>query len=107
MNIKQLAKKENVSVTTIANWVRKGCPAPRSKSGAYRFVLKDVRRWRAENLASATASGNTLTDARRRKENAVAGLRELELRKRQGELVEREAVKKKLFELQRRNRDAI
>jgi hypothetical protein len=66
-----------------------------------------VRQWRVENLTPRTTSANTLTDARRRKENALAGLRELELRKRQGELVERDAVAKKLFELQRRNRDGI
>ena len=107
MNLKELAKSEGVSTTTIANWVRNGCPAPKSKTGAYRFNLKAVRRWRAENLGRRPGRGDTLMDARKRKEFALAGLRELELRTRNDELVERVKVKSKLRELQKRTMDAL
>jgi phage terminase Nu1 subunit (DNA packaging protein) len=49
----------------------------------------------------------TLKDARRRKELALAGLRELQLKQRQGELVSKVAVENQLFSLARTVRDTL
>ena len=50
---------------------------------------------------------STLLDARKRKEYALAETRELELRKRKGELVLRSAVEKEWFKIGRSIRDNL
>jgi hypothetical protein len=102
-----LATKEDVSTKTVASWVRKGCPHTRTKTGAYHFTLTEVQRWRAENLSPQASIPNTLHEARRRKETAIAELRELELRKRKGELVLRSEVEKRFLDIVRRARDVL
>ena len=107
MNQQELATAEDVSTKTVASWIRKGCPVARTKIGGYVFDLKKVQRWRADNLAPQPTVPSTLLEARRRKETAMAGLRELELRKRKGELVLKESVVKEIFAMFRTARDKM
>ena len=70
----------------------------------------DADRWLVENLDHRKRHGNGLRaepgSAKDRKDEADASIRELELAKRRGELVERAAVDKAVFELARRERDS-
>lgn len=109
MNQQALATRLGVSAKTVASWVRKGCPGTRSKTGTYAFNLKQVTQWREQNLAprpSSTAP-SSYHEARARKEAALAELRELQLRVRKGELVEKVAVEKVMFDRARRARDRM
>ena len=70
----------------------------------------DADRWLLENLDHRKRRGNGLKaepgSAADRKLEADASIRELELAKRRGELVERAAVDRAVFELARRERDS-
>jgi hypothetical protein len=63
----------------------------------------------AENFLAALLSGNygTRHEAERIKENALAGLRTLELQRRAGSLIELEAATTAFFECARATRDAL
>jgi phage terminase Nu1 subunit (DNA packaging protein) len=67
----------------------------------------DVRDSVRSYLAFLRSSTGGLTRERARLVKSQADLHELKLREREGELVERDAVAKKVFALQRQNRDAI
>ena len=105
MNLRQLAHKLHVSETTIAVWVKKGVPHSRTETGGYQFNVNEVRRWRAANLTPTGTS--SYSEARARKENALACLRELQLKVRTGELVTAVSVKKAVFDMTRRSRDRM
>jgi hypothetical protein len=45
LNRSELAKEFSVNLTTIDNWVRKGCPASK-KNRQWRFNLEEVTQWR-------------------------------------------------------------
>lgn len=89
----ELAESLNVSLTTVTNWVRNGCPfvTRGTKGKAWVFDLADVVTWRQER-AVEQALGDTSTlsidEARRRKVSAEAAMMELDLSKRRGEVVE-------------------
>ena len=58
------------------------------------------------DVEATAAAAESLASAKTRKETALADLRELELRRRRGELLERRVVENRVFELARRERDA-
>lgn len=71
-------------------------------------LLADTRRASSAAPAKGGKGGKIpFAEAERRERLAKAKIQELKLGKIQGTLVERDAVRKKLFELQRRNRDAM
>ena len=107
MNLQALATRLSVSTKSVSDWVRKGCPHTRTTRGGYVFRLRQVQAWRAANLSSPLSPSNTLSEARRRKETALAELRELDVRVRKGELVERAAVEKRFFAMVRTSRDLL
>jgi phage terminase Nu1 subunit (DNA packaging protein) len=92
-----LAQYVGVSLTTITNWVRQGCPfvARGTKGKAWTFNSAEVLSWReakvAENAIGDTSSLD-IDEARRRKLAAEAAMVELDLAKRKGEVIEIEAV---------------
>ena len=108
MNLQQVADKLGVSTKTVSSWVRKGCPHVRRKSGTYHFKLHEVQQWRAATLMPRpSAAPSTYAEARARKETAMAGLRELQLKVRTGELVTKESVRAATFDVNRRTRDTL
>jgi phage terminase Nu1 subunit (DNA packaging protein) len=113
MTKRGLARQYKVSTNTIASWLSKGLPHIRRTDGSYHFDRTEVRRWRAENLATrpAPAQGGaharSYIAGRARKETALAELRELELRRQKGELVPQASVDKEAFETGRIVRDAL
>jgi phage terminase Nu1 subunit (DNA packaging protein) len=108
MNLRQLAQALHVSETTVAVWVKKGVPHRRTKTGAYHFDPKAVATWRTLHVRpQPSADAPSYGSARARKETALAGLRELQLKERTGELVRKEAVEKVAFATGRRLRDGF
>jgi phage terminase Nu1 subunit (DNA packaging protein) len=90
MNKTALARKAKVSLTTINAWLVKGIPHT-LEGGQYVFDWSQVQTWRKATLATRQAQPEhtgTLNDARLRKELALAGMRELQLREREGQLIE-------------------
>ena len=109
MNKAALAKYFHISTKTVDAWVLKGCPHTRTKRGGYQFDPKAVAAWRAATMpiAKNEAGSITLNEARIRKEVALAGLRELQLKERSGELVLRSVVDQKWFALAHAARDRM
>ena len=84
-----LARKARVSATTVDTWVSKGVPSVRDRTGKHYFNWQAVSRWRSANMPPRPAPSEgllTYSLARARKETALAGLRELQLRQRQESL---------------------
>ena len=96
-NQTDLADIHGCSLPTIRAWVRRGCPVVQrgGKGREWLFNTADVAQWREEEAAAA-AVGDTskmdIDEARRRKEAALAGMAELDLSKRRGELIEIESI---------------
>jgi|SRR5215831_9607968 len=108
MNKAQLAKHFRVSTKTIDDWTIKGCPHRRTTRGGYDFDPKAVAKWRSETAPIRKgATGISLMEARTRKEVALAGLRELQLKERSGELVLRRAVNDFEYKTARMLRDNL
>lgn len=111
MNKPALAKRFRVSIKSIDNWVVAGCPCRRGPRGQYIFDLKAVQAWRREMLPPRTkSSGGAVVSyaaSRARKEAALAGLRELQLQQRRGELVELIVVQNDFFRFARNARDRM
>jgi len=90
-----------VHKNTIHEWVSQGCPtAVRATRGhANQFMLSDVLEWHKSRAVIAATGSNDLMsadEAKRRKLMAEAGLQEIELNKRKGEIIELAEVEKKL-----------
>jgi phage terminase Nu1 subunit (DNA packaging protein) len=89
---REVAKHFRVSVRTISDWVRKGCPHHETPRGTA-FVLAEVIAWRiAGEVESAAAraprpAAIELEVEQARKARADADLKELELAERRGALV--------------------
>lgn len=97
MNKAQLATVFGVSTETISAWCRKGCPfKTRGRHGhSYTFHLTDVVAWRVEDLhnqSQAERKSGTPSDAFKRKAEAEAELKEMELAKARGDLLHRDMV---------------
>ncbi|MEO7864101.1 MAG: hypothetical protein ABIU05_27440 [Nitrospirales bacterium] len=107
MNKQGLAKAFKVSPNTVTDWVRKGCPCTVKSDGSYVFDLAAVRQWREKTRKVCTPVSATLAAAQLRKESALADLREMEVRKKRGELIERVTVEQDAFRVGRTMRDAL
>jgi hypothetical protein len=87
-----------IMTAKIVAWVAKGCPHSGDRRGYYRFERKAVERWRLVTMPTKSPVGALLySEARARKETALAGLRQLQLRQRRGELVLQSAVEMAVF----------
>ncbi len=84
----QLGRRHKISRQMVGKYCNLGMPV--RADGLVDPGVADA--WIAENIDKSVGTSG-LTEARTRKENALAGLRELELRKRQGELLEYSQVK--------------
>ncbi len=107
MNKEGLSKKCRVSLNSVTGWVRKGCPHSKQKDGTYHFDLAKVEVWRKKTSKVNAPISATFADAQRRKENALADLREMEVSRKRGELVERKQVEGEAFKTGRLVRDSI
>ena len=92
-----MARCMGVSLPTMTQWVKKGCPyvTKGSKSKAWMFDTAEVVAWREEQIALQTIGDTASLDideARRRKLAAEAAMVELDLSKRKGEVIEIESV---------------
>ena len=107
MNRQGLAKAFQVSPNTVTDWVRKGCPCTKQRDGSYRFDLTKVQAWREKTRTVRAAGEKTLAAAQLRKETALAELREMEVLRKRGELVEKVKVEAEAFRVGRTVRDAL
>jgi len=77
-------------------------------NGRYSFDLKAVAQWRSDTAPIQNGkAGVSLTEARTRKECALAGLREIQLRQKRGELVLVSEVRAERFRTGRMVRDRL
>lgn len=102
LNRKQLAAVFEISLPTVDDWVRRGCPGARGNvAQPYQFSLPAVVKWRVGELlkrepkptAARNADAGTLAEAELRKLTAEAELKELELAKRREQLVTADTVR--------------
>ena len=107
MNKQGLAKTFKVSPNTVTDWIRRGCPYTKQRDGSYLFDHKEVLAWREKTRSVRVTGDKTLAAAQIRKENALAELRELELGRKKGELIERVKVEADAFRIGRTVRDAL
>jgi len=88
----ELARQHGVALTTVDQWVKRGCPAePPPKGGrGNRFNSRAVIEWRIAEAAPEEAPAPLISfeEARTEKMIAEAELARLEVGKRRGELVE-------------------
>lgn len=89
----ELGRKFDVSITTVSNWIAEGMPCIR-KGKKYDFDLKAVEDWIAKYKLPASINDTSYADARRRLEAAKAGIKELELSIKKGELLHVDTVMK-------------
>lgn len=100
MNKRTLAESFRVSLPTIDEWIRRGCPVEsRGSNGKeWVFALHKVVGWRVEDLLSRLTSSvgkdEDIKEAELRKVKAEADLKELEVAKKRGELIDARAVRK-------------
>ena len=107
MNKAALAQAFEVSPNSVTAWVRRGCPVTKQKNCTYLFNLTEVHAWR-EKTSSLRANGDqTISAAQLRKETALAGLRELELARKTGALVEKSKVEAQAFRTGRKVRNSL
>jgi phage terminase Nu1 subunit (DNA packaging protein) len=118
VNKKELAKLFGVSVQAVDGWINRDCPveeAPTGPGTGYRFDTAKVAAWRSQvavdeataNIEPEGEGGESYAEAQRRKEIAVANLRELELSLKKSELVSRQEVEDAAFTRARIERDAL
>lgn len=97
-----VAKCFGVSIRTVAYWAKDGLPV--REDG--RFELKDILRWKKEREdARANGNGVRKNDWDEKDKQFKAMQRELDFRKKSGELVEERDVSKAAFECARKIRD--
>src|ERR1041385_8740328 len=96
MNKVQAAKCFRVSINTITEWVRKGCPCEKQGRAGdqYTFDLPAMITWRVEQLVQQAMGPllktDTVADAMKREALAKAELRELEVAEKRKSLVSTE-----------------
>ena len=99
-NKAELAEFFQVSAPTVDDWVRRDCPfVKRGKSGVdWVFDFRAVRSWREAYIVTHAGNSKDTTTAHavRRRALAEAGLKELELAKLEGSLVDAEMVRRGL-----------
>lgn len=100
MNRKGLAESFQVSLPTVDEWVRRGCPVEQAGGSGrdYKFSLPSVVAWRVADLQSrlrgAAEKDENFKDAELRKVKAEADLKEMEVAKKRGDLIDARAVRK-------------
>jgi hypothetical protein len=97
----EYGRRIGVSRQMVQRYVELGMPTLDGK----RIDPVKADKWREENIQSP--ADETFADARRRKESALASLRELELKKAGGGLVDRAKNDKALFGIFRQLRDGL
>jgi hypothetical protein len=99
----ELSRRWKVSRPYITQCVELGLPT--LSNG--RIDPEAADKWRAENVQSKGHTDESLSDARRRKESALADLREMEVKKVAGDLIELSEVKSTLTDVFQQFRDAL
>lgn len=101
----EFAKTMGVSNARVSQWVRAGMPV---SSGGY-VPIEQGREWVEShiNKVSSKQAGESLTEARTRRELALASMAELDLQKRRSELVEVSEVNEVLGKLITGARDRL
>ena len=96
MTKNEIARKFDISLTTLSTWITEGLPYTRKggKGKGYDFDLQEVEVWIAKYKLPASTDDMTYADARRRHEAAKAAIKELELKVRKGELLDVDIVMK-------------
>lgn len=99
----ELVNLLGVHRNTVHEWVAQGCPtavkAKRGDRGGHKFLLSDVIEWhKSRAVIQATGSNELMSadEAKRRKLMAEAGLQEIELAKKKGDVIELAEVERKL-----------
>lgn len=103
VNMTELTNMLGVHKNTVFDWMKAGMPvahrAPVGTRGGHKFMMSDVLEWhRSRAVIQATGSNELMSadEAKRRKLMAEAGLQEIELNKRKGDVIELAEVEKKL-----------
>ncbi len=96
MTKNELARKFDISLTTLSTWIAEGLPYTRKgdKGKKYDFDIKAVEDWVNKYKLPASIGDMTYADARLRHEAAKAAIKELELKIKQGELLNVDVVMK-------------
>ena len=107
MNKQGVAQAFEVSPNTVTAWIRRGCPVTKQRDGSYLFDPTKVQAWREKTRRVTASVDRTLASAQFRKETALADLREMEVRRKRGDLVEKVKVEAEAFRCGRTVRDAL
>lgn len=96
MTKNEIAHKLDISLTTLSTWLTEGLPYTRKggKGKGYDFNLQQVEDWIAKYKLPASTGDMSYAESRRRREAALAGIKELELKVRKGELLNVDVVMK-------------
>ncbi len=105
MNKRELAKNFDISLTTIDKWLLKGCPYTK-KDRQYEFNLPNVIAWHKQYFLSNNQSSD-YQQSKAKKEHYRAELMRLEYEKAEGELIEREQLRKRLAEIAVATKDSL
>lgn len=106
LNQAAMAKELHISLTTLQNWRRKGCPC-KSENGQILFELKTVQKWRQEHKEKKLENSKEYRKARAKRERYKANLAELEYQEKAGLLVPVAQVEKEAEDLYRNYRDRM
>ncbi len=106
MNKRELAKNFDISLTTIDKWLLKGCPYTK-KNRQYEFNLPDVIAWHKQYFLSNNNQSSDYQQSKAKKEHYRAELMRLEYEKAEGELIEREKLRKRLAEIAVATKDSL
>lgn len=96
MTKQELSRKFDVSLTTISNWLAEGMPYIRKggRGQVYDFDVKKVEGWVNKYKLPASTNDMSYAEARRRRESALAAIKELDLQLKQGRLINTEKAQK-------------
>ncbi len=106
LNQQNLADKLGVTVTTVKNWRRKGCPFKKDGHSVF-FDTSTVMNWREDYEKNKLQNSPEYASARARLEQAKAGIAELEFKEKAGELIAKKQVQKEAEDLYRGYRDKM
>jgi len=101
----ELANFLGVHRRTIQDWTKQGCPiavrVSQGVKGGHQFIPRDVMNWLKEKAVSDAIGGDdpnivSAEEAKRRKILAEAGLQEIELAKKKGDVIDLAELERKL-----------
>lgn len=90
MSLQAVADELEIALDTVVQWLKRGLPG-RKRGGRWWFDMDQVRAW-VDTHRRAPPGDSRRADADLRKAEALASIRELELGKRRGEMIDRAAV---------------